>query len=315
MSTPTQTADLTLTVTGTWTDPNYVPPRCRKPRDRAMDATMQVSIPRLSSQDAPLAFVMPQGVLAPEPEEGMRHMRAYNGYLYAPVIDQPIDPTTSRRGAPEYVTAEQEWPDATWDATSYTRATRSVSERAASRQEWEQAVRAQTDTLVIIDGTVWRRSSEPGYYVTTFGMGRNHGGTALFASTDLNKVMFRADEYDKAVACAIDVAERRGDTRDVAAFQRPDDAKGERERIRVVDPDQVRLIMPPRESEAIFDLRRDYERAMRDYTDSITHAHLDKDAEQRAWEHLTGLRDRLLTEAPDVSGHAHQATPYRPLMP
>src|SRR5690606_27936673 len=82
--------------------------------------------------------------------------------------------------------------------------------------------------FLIIDGIVWVETGEPSYSVDTFGMGHNHGGTGLMVNAGAagrhSGKTFRADEFEAALAHAIQVATGRGDTKDVARFERdPED--------------------------------------------------------------------------------------------
>lgn len=72
--------------------------------------------------------------------------------------------------------------------------------------------------FVIIDDTVWRITNEPRYVIHVFGLGNNHGGTSLSVTNCYNpnisnKAYFNANEREKAVNKALDIAIGRGDTK------------------------------------------------------------------------------------------------------
>lgn len=71
----------------------------------------------------------------------------------------------------------------------------------------------------------WERCGEPRYVIMTFGLGHNHGGTALMIDTMYNvnisyKRYFSALQGDLAVAEANRIATARGDTKDVGTFHK-----------------------------------------------------------------------------------------------
>lgn len=78
-----------------------------------------------------------------------------------------------------------------------------------------------------IDGTLWAKAREPVYQIQTFGLGGNHGSTAITAATApvtgnhaAESFYFPADAYEAAVAYAVDVAIKRGDTESVARIRK-----------------------------------------------------------------------------------------------
>lgn len=174
-------------------------PRHRKQQEYYVDADMKLQIPSYRSDQAPIGAT-------PATEPG-RHDRRK-----------------------EFVVVDGRWaykvsddPDA-W-----------LKEKAGRHLQPEEAGNIR-DSIendhVLIDGEVWATDQEPGYYVTTFGMGGNHGGTALFADSlgrhQTNPAdgsapsdsIFRASELEAAKAKAIEVAMDRGDTESVGGLER-----------------------------------------------------------------------------------------------
>ena len=206
--------------TVTWTEPNVLPtPRHRKPRD--VRRTLDVS-PTIRNADkdggAPQVLrVVTSGWLhQPDGKGGfvreweeriVTTQRAYDGGLYQQVTDsrdQPIAATPeniARRigfglsDAP-YVSGETE-------------------------EEVTQNAQAFLDDYVAIDGTLWKKTSEPVYHVQTFGLGGVNGSTALsIAPADafsqdghaLPEHVYPASEREAAIEAAVKTAELRGDT-------------------------------------------------------------------------------------------------------
>ena len=70
--------------------------------------------------------------------------------------------------------------------------------------------------LIAVDGYMFCKTTEPRYEVITFGLGRNHGGTALFVVKHFNenimkKCYFTALQYKEACELANETAKNRGD--------------------------------------------------------------------------------------------------------
>lgn len=76
---------------------------------------------------------------------------------------------------------------------------------------------------VLIDGELYEQVGEPRYLVNTFGLGHNHGGTAMFIENFYNPNIsknnyFNALQREEAIAYATTVATRRGDTESLGNF-------------------------------------------------------------------------------------------------
>lgn len=88
-----------------------------------------------------------------------------------------------------------------------------------------KAVRNETKTFLLVDGELYTQTTEPRYVVMTFGLGHNHGGTALMVTHHYNPnirktAYFNALQGDEAIAYANEKANTRGDTNDVGTFEK-----------------------------------------------------------------------------------------------
>lgn len=219
-----------VTVTGSW-GRSEVPPRCRKPRLVTHEESVQVTIPRVTSDTAPVAFhVAPEG-----------DYRLYEGHLYFPHRPwarqhEPTIPGTDH--FPETQGIPRWW--------------------ANSAEEFDRAARDWAQGFVIIDGEVWIRCGEPRYVVMTFGLGHNHGGTGLMVDTTDNSNIkassyFRADEFEAAHEYAVRVASNRGDSDSISRFKQG---------IEVLIPEAVTLVTVQPET-------TEQERARHEYHDAV----------------------------------------------
>lgn len=91
----------------------------------------------------------------------------------------------------------------------------------------------------MIDGVIYERASEPRYAIVTFGLGHNHGGTGYFIENFYNPNIsknnyFNALEFDKMKERALEIANSRGDTKDISRIQES------RVKIEVHDPSVIK---------------------------------------------------------------------------
>jgi hypothetical protein len=170
---------------------------------------IKVSIPSVSSEEAPIAFRLSD---YSHTEKGKTEIRWYDGKLYSRCV---MDDFVSRGGKesvkPEYM-AENCRPSLPYGHNR-------------SREICVKRYRSYYQDYILVDGYVWRRCGEPRYVVNTFGLGHNHGGTGLFVEEYYNQNIpasnyFSALDGDAAVAYANKVAERRGDTESMGRFEK-----------------------------------------------------------------------------------------------
>lgn len=207
--------------------PFRVPPRCRKARQVEETFTHVVTIPSVTSADAPVVALIPndRGHLG-SPGSLDAELRAFGGKLWT-VETESRDCTSPAVAAgsdrfPASVT-ENYWIEYPRDAIA----------------QFESGYQG----YLIIDGTVWRQTNEPVYSVQSLGMGHNHGGTYLDIEVPApgkhEDRMFTLIDHEAAVAGALAIAARYGDDQsferirstpkatilDASAFKVPTDAQ------------------------------------------------------------------------------------------
>lgn len=96
-------------------------------------------------------------------------------------------------------------------------------------------MQTRANKYISLDGELWKECGEPRYVVNTFGLGHNHGGTAMFIEEFYNsnissKNYFNAVDRDKAITYAKETAIARGDTDSVKRI-------GKMENIEVLIPE------------------------------------------------------------------------------
>lgn len=168
----------THTMTGTYWR-SEVPPRCRKPRDVGHTVEVEVEVPDLTGDDAPVA------IRHTAYGDRVTEWRWWDGRLFGAARCLPVG----------------------------------YLNRGVDNDEQAKTVlRRQGDGYVLIDGQPWEATDGPVWYPMTFGLGGNHGGTSLcFGSIERADSMsaFRADEATEAADYTVGVALHRGDNRSV----------------------------------------------------------------------------------------------------
>lgn len=272
-----------ITAHGTYTR-EEIPPRCRKPRPVTHVTQTTTIVPAVDSTQAPVAFRVHQVI----PEGRVDEIRTHQGRLYGlyrPVSGQ-TEPTTP--GSAQFPSEV--------DADSHDLTRLMPHGTPSSAEEFSTAVSEQLASFLIIDGAVWVTVAEPGYLVTTFGLGGLNGSTGLMVSTRRDHgTLFRADEFDAARVYAAEVARERGDRAD----RYEDDEQAERHRgIEVLIPEAVTLVTVPPTPRRVRDLRFEYARAC----DRLSQART-PDEEAELFGEVVWLRGEIIR-----SGHA----PVRP---
>lgn len=206
----------------------YLPsPRHRKQHYRQIEGEFTAEIQDVTAAQAPVVLKVHD--LAPY-GEGVQVIayRRYNGQLYVPSLRHNYFNCQSdaecRKQVPATEIAEKIMVGNSYDL--FANMVAEIYQENASR-------------FLFIDGMAWEKASEPFYVVQTFGLGRNHGGTALM----IDRIGHRADhfhtfsalQHEEAIATAVQVALDRGDTDYVSSIQ------DRQYYIEVIDPSAVQF--------------------------------------------------------------------------
>ena len=206
----------------------FLPPRCRKPRKREVEKSMNVNIKELTSEQAPIAMITT--TWESRRVEGQADTvfgltptiyRCFNKRLYTPCISRSGDDIGT-----QYTISDVIW-----------RINETGHPYNATEQERVKKIRSNAKRYVIIDGLLYEESGEPRYKILTFGLGHNHGGTGFFIETGYNRNIgkenyFNAFQREEAIEYFKKVALGRGDT---------DSVKEEKEiNIEVLIPESVK---------------------------------------------------------------------------
>ena len=183
---------------------NLIPKRCRKARlVRFDDGEVVLAIPSITATEAPVAIIQGAGDDQEKPVS----------YLYWG--DRLWTPTSNDWYGNENL------PNAIDITSEYRPETRLLGYSSAlACPNKEQVIKGLQDAAnnwLMIDGNVYRVTYEPRYVTMTFGLGSNHGGTALMSSTYYNqnigaKSYFSLLQKEEAIARATQIATKRGDT-------------------------------------------------------------------------------------------------------
>ena len=200
-------------------------PRHRNPQDITREAEVSAAFRSVSREDTGEAFtVEPQDYEAQDgvPPQEYRH---FDGELYTPLR---LTDVQSCRGDDRRFEHLEATPDRLADLA--VRHHRGFGHEFGSVEELSDSVQKNADQYLVIDGRLWKRSSEPVYTVSTFGTGHNHGGTGFMVSDSSREPsydgrirkdnVFTMDEFDAAKAYALKVARGRGDTESAASIER-----------------------------------------------------------------------------------------------
>lgn len=196
---------------------SHIPPRCRKPRYNECEEYVQITLAEACMNDLRLAF-------EDKSYEGAGKIYFYKGKLWALAKMRHV----CAGGENEYgyhtpLEALVWWQEhgGTYFRFDFDRKYRG---RDTSREAVLKQARTDMRGYLLVDGELYHRVNEPRYCVMTFGLGHNHGGTALFVQYRYNPniskdAYFSALQGEEAVAEANKIAQARGDTKNVGQFQ------------------------------------------------------------------------------------------------
>lgn len=199
-----------------------VPPRCRKPRPVLFtDGETEIEIREVSANEAPVAMIGRGEVGYGDKAKPFEVVyRWWEQCLWCAINTDHGKPRGRYSGRDNY-----DWP--TWPSVVDLRDTYQNSSydfwlkvpdfyRSTTRDKVEACLQSQANSHLLIDGVPYRPVGEPRYVVMTFGLGQNHGGTAVmqdsyYNSNIANSSYFNLFDRDKAIALATEIATERGD--------------------------------------------------------------------------------------------------------
>lgn len=186
-----------ITVEATWTEADVIPPRCTKPRDISHDIQHMVTVPMIGAEEFPVALISRNW-------EGVKEYHFYDGHLYAPYLPNSRQTEMFTAGS-ESFSAEQRLSG--W------------GHRYRTLDEMHAHIEASYNTLLIVDGKVWTKTTyEPYYEVYASGTTwTSPKRTFLSVTTHSNQAeytLFNANEREEAIAYAMAITpeEKRAET-------------------------------------------------------------------------------------------------------
>ena len=199
---------------------SYLPPRCRKLRYRECEEHVALTLPEASMSDLRLAF-------EDSSYEGAGKIYSYSGDLWRLATKQDCFCSSFFNKETEKETTPLDNLVNTMNRCSchflfaYDREVYGVDTSRAG------AIKKAKDSLspfLLVDGELYIRTAEPRYCIYTFGLGHNHGGSALSVDYHYNTNIsqdryFSALRGDEAVVEAARIALDRGDTESVARLK------------------------------------------------------------------------------------------------
>lgn len=223
--------------------------RCRKPLARTREGIYELAIKELAKAECPIAAVVHdmksvyEGATTTADFEGngeykmfAEPYRVHNGKFYKFCRASYGAAISTAQTELKYVIA-----DIKSDLYRYSLYEKEYlfSDKSVyisdNLSETLNSMQARANKYISLDGELWKECGEPRYVVNTFGLGHNHGGTAMFIEEFYNsnissKNYFNAVDRDKAITYAKETAIARGDTDSVKRI-------GKMENIEVLIPE------------------------------------------------------------------------------
>ncbi len=231
---------------------NFLPTkRHRKVRTRIMHGKIDVNIKELSETEFPVAFIVHD---MKSVYEGMRsyedyskckndykmfpeEIRTYKNKLWTPIRVTYGSAISTLFEDETYImkNISRHFTKYLYDKEDFTEKSVVMND---DETEVEKSVKKYAKQFIHFDNKFYRECKEPMYVINTFGLGHNHGGTAMFIEYSYNPNIssdnyFNALQRDEAIKYGKSVALRRGDTEYV-------DRIGKFDNIEAVMPEMVK---------------------------------------------------------------------------
>ena len=196
----------------------YIPPRCRKPRYNEVTEVVTHNLRETTFDKVELAFSVDYA--------DKYNIYLYNNKLYVPVKFRPNmwsnegltnaleELVWAHLNCSSYYAKEKNWtPNFNYEDKS----------QYETKEQIIKRIKSDLGNLLVIDGVLYERCYYPYYQICTFGLGGNHGGTALMPhfAKRIRKVLkddwcYSPYEFERANKKVIEVATNRRDTDYVA---------------------------------------------------------------------------------------------------
>lgn len=234
-----------------WYTEKYLPnKRCRKLRERKVNANTEIEIKELSGMEFPVAFIVH------DYQSVYDNARSYNDFdgngdfkmfaeeirTYNKKLYKVVRITYGSAISGNYYEPLSYIKDNIGECAPYWKGGEDFSEESivkeSNRNVQEVIFKERAESYIIYDGKVWVECGEPMYNIITFGLGHNHGGTGFFIQYFYNSNIgknnyFNALERKQAIEYGKKVASNRGDTDSIEGM-------GDRDIIEVLMPEMVK---------------------------------------------------------------------------
>lgn len=194
---------------------SFIPPRCRKPRYNLREEYVDANLREASHSELSPAFM-------DNSYNGKGLIFAYKGKLWTKTRVRDPELWAER----EIKTALDQLVHVQKTCSCYLRSSfdRVYKGMDTSRKAVMAEVRKDMRRYLLVDGTLYEETPEPHYCIYTFGLGHNHGGTALSVDYHYNpnisrRRYFSALQGAEAVSEAKRIAIGRGDTESIPRFK------------------------------------------------------------------------------------------------
>jgi hypothetical protein len=192
----------------------YIPPRCRKMRYKEVFKSVWVNVLETTFDTLKLVYIDLWNDWEVYYYNGKYYKRKFfnSNCAYDNTITNALDDLIAwRKKGSQYFAKTK---DFVCDFTDYA--------KYETQNDIVRRLKKEMSQYLIVDGVLYEMIiGKPYYNIYTFGLGRNHGGTALFVSYSTSPkqiikqskgMSFCITDEDKAIETAIKIAINRGDT-------------------------------------------------------------------------------------------------------
>ena len=201
----------------------YIPPRCRKTRYNEVSKSVWVNIQEITFDSLKLAFIDYYNEWKVYYYNGKLYkQKLFNRTLaYNDEVDNALDDLILwRKNGSRYYANPKNTNGDIFNYAEY-----------ETQKDIVKRLKYEMSQYLIVDGVLYETIiGKPYYNIYTFGLGGNHGGTALFVSysTSPKRMIkkskgwaFAINDTEKAVTTAIQIASDRGDTNFIEFIKKP----------------------------------------------------------------------------------------------